>query len=154
MLPKLVSISRFSVSGIAARTINSDEFDPLRARLPALWGDFFANGVSGKIVNKMPDSPVYGVYSAYESDASGHYTVTAGVATEGVADGVHASVDVVAGRYLVFERRGPMPKAVIDAWVAVWTFFQNNTEYVRSYASDFEEYRGPDEVAIYIGVKD
>lgn len=154
MLPKLVSLSHFSVSGIAARTINSDEFDPTRAKLPALWGEFFANDVAGKMSNKVPDSPVYGVYSAYESDASGHYTVTAGVATSGTVDGEPACVDVVAGRYLVFERRGAMPKAVIDAWIAVWSFFENNHEYVRSYVSDFEEYGGPDEVAIHIGVKD
>ncbi|GLH75092.1 hypothetical protein GETHLI_35950 [Geothrix limicola] len=46
-----------------------------------------------------------------------------------------------------------MPQAVIDTWGIIWAYFENNTEFIRSYTTDFEEYRGPDQIAIHIGVR-
>ncbi len=79
MEPKLIEIQPFTVSGISVRTLNSDEAQPLKAKLPGLWGQFFGQGLADKTPNKVAESPVYGVYSAYESDVSGQYSVTAGV---------------------------------------------------------------------------
>ncbi|TPG73905.1 AraC family transcriptional regulator [Pseudomonas arsenicoxydans] len=55
-----------------------------------------------------------GVYSAYESDASGAYEVTAGVSVS-TPNPEFENVEIQAGKYLVFEARGPMPSAVIQA---------------------------------------
>ncbi len=38
MEPKLIEIQPFTVSGISARTLNSDEAQPSKAKLPGLWG--------------------------------------------------------------------------------------------------------------------
>jgi len=46
-----------------------------------------------------------------------------------------------------------MPQVVIDTWGAIWQFFQGHPWIQRSYATDFEAYQGPDEVAIHIGIK-
>ncbi|WP_285578171.1 GyrI-like domain-containing protein [Geothrix limicola] len=153
MSPKLTNVSPFSVTGISVRTINRDEFNPTTAKLPNLWARFYGNGVTGQVPNQAPGSSVFGVYSDYESDATGFYSVTAGMATSGPTSSEFTTVSIEEGRYLVFENRGPMPQAVIDTWGIIWAYFENNTEFIRSYTTDFEEYRGPDQIAIHIGVR-
>lgn len=153
MSPKEVTVSAFSVTGLTVRTINRDESNPTTAKLPALWGKFFENGVAAKVSNQVPNSPVFGVYSEYESDENGFYSVTAGIATSGPASSDFTTVDVQGGKYLVFKNKGAMPQAVIETWGQIWNFFESNTEFIRLFNSDFEEYLGPDEVAIYIGVR-
>ena len=153
MPPKLVEVSPFSVTGIGVRTINSGESNPADAKIPGLWGRFFGDGVAGKVTNQIPGSQLFGVYSDYESDASGFYSVTAGVAASGSPLPEFLTVDVKGGNYLVFENRGTMPQAVIDTWGAIWAYFDTNKEFTRSFLTDFEEYRGADEVAIHIGVR-
>ncbi len=153
MEPKLVTISPFSVTGVRVRTVNSDEFNPSKAKLPSLWQQFFGEGVSGRVPNPVPNSPVFGVYSDYESDESGFYSVTAGVAISDLQPSEFVTVDVKGGEYLVFEAKGAMPQAAIEAWMRVWAFFKKNEGLNRSFTTDFEEYRGSDEVAIHIGVR-
>ncbi len=155
MEPKRITISSFSVAGVGVRTINSDEFNPSSAKLPSLWQRFFRDGVLTKVPNQIPNSPVFGVYSHYESEASGFYAVTAGVAISGPRPSSceFTTVDVKEGEYLVFEAKGTMPQAVIDAWMRVWVFFEKNEKIIRSFTTDFEEYRGADKVAIHIGIK-
>jgi predicted transcriptional regulator YdeE len=153
MLPKEIQVSGFSVTGLSVRTINRDEFNPTTAQLPMLWRRFFESGVIDQISNSVPNSPIYGVYSEYESDATGFYSLTAGVATIGTTTSDFTTVDVQSGKYLVFEKRGQMPQAVVDAWGEVWAFFETNHDFIRTFNSDFEEYRGPDGIAIHIGVR-
>lgn len=152
MKPASKKVQPFSVAGISVRTINSDELNPVTARLPGLWGRFFTEGVAGQVPHSVPGS-IYGVYSAYESDLTGPYTLTAGVqVTQPVTGGPFTSVDVQGGDYLVFEANGPMPLTLIQTWAAIWAYFQTNRQYTRAYTTDFEEYRGPDGVAIHIAI--
>jgi predicted transcriptional regulator YdeE len=151
MQPMFVSVQPFTVSGVSVRTINRDEADPVRAKLPGLWGQFYSQQLPEKIPNRQANSLVYGVYSDYESDASGYYTVTAGVSVTTAVTGYH-SVLVLGGQYLVFEIQGAMPQAVIDGWGAVWRYFSQSQKYKRLFTTDYEEYRGPDRVAIFISV--
>jgi predicted transcriptional regulator YdeE len=144
-------VEGFLVSGLRARTKNSDEFNPTTAQIPRLWGHFFSEGLMDKIPERIANSPIYGVYSSYESDANGQYDLTAGVATSAPSgDFSHAVIQ--AGQYLVFEVRGAMPAAVIQAWGQVWAYFEQNIQIKRSFISDYEAYLGPNEVHIYIGV--
>jgi predicted transcriptional regulator YdeE len=161
MNPELAHIAAFTVRGIRVRTIHRDEADPKRAKLPGLWGRFFAEGIAGKIPRRSPGSPIYGVYSSYESDATGHYDLTAGVSVDAAkgtaAPGPHepaglVAVGVPAGEYLVFAAKGPMPRIVIDTWGAIHAYFAAEKRFTRKYTTDFELYRGPDEVAIHIAV--
>lgn len=151
MQPMLVSVQPFVVSGLAVRTVNRDEADPSRAKLPGLWGQFYGQHLSDKISNRTVNSLVYGVYSDYESDASGPYTVTAGVSVSVPAPD-YSSAPVRAGQYLVFESRGAMPQAVVDGWSAVWQYFEQPRKWRRLFVTDYEEYREPDRVAIFISV--
>ena len=141
----------FRVAGISVRTSNRDEGVTETAKLGLLWGRFFSGNIADTIPHRVPDSPIYGVYSDYESDVNGRYTTTAGVRV----DGSSASSDgeIEAGDYLVFEKKGAMPDIVVETWGEVWRFFDGEGTLRRKYATDFEEYRGPDEVAIHIGVQ-
>ncbi|NHQ85281.1 AraC family transcriptional regulator [Iodobacter sp. HSC-16F04] len=151
MNPKHLEISGFTVAGISVRTQNSDEFNPATARIAGLWRQFFTENLIDKIPDRLENSPVYGVYSGFESDASGFYDLTAGVSVhQGSEQFTHIAIE--PGHYLVFEGVGPMPGAVIQAWGQVWAYFEQNPHIKRSYQSDFESYIGPAEVHIYIGV--
>jgi predicted transcriptional regulator YdeE len=147
-------IEPFRVAGISVRTTNEAEMSPETAKLGSLWGRFYQEGIPGKVVNQVPGSPVYGVYSDYESDVNGQYTVTAGVQIEASATGGHefTHVDVVGGEYLVFEGKGAMPQVVIETWISVWDYFSAGGEFKRAYTTDFELYKGTDEIAIHISI--
>lgn len=152
MIPRLVSRSPFSVAGPQIRTCNRDEGTPSTARIPALWGQFHGQALPDNLAGRKPGSPVYGVYHDYESDETGFYSVLAGLAVlESIGSG-YAHVDIQEGEYLVFENKGPMPQAVIDTWKAIWAFFEDNTTYTRRFSTDFEEYLGPNEIAVHIAV--
>lgn len=138
----------FAVAGLRTRTTNSAESDPKTSHIAALWGRFFAENVMQKTSSRSADPRNYGVYSGYESDASGAFDVTAGVAvTEG------ASVAIAAGHYLVFKAEGAVPMSVIAAWQRVWRYFEAHPETKRRFQTDFEAYNSPTDAAIYIGVE-
>ena len=136
------TIESFSISGLSIRTNNALEASSAE-KIPALWGQFYSS-------QTMPAGLVYGVYSGYESDASGDFTVTAGTKSAELAK---SDISINAGTYLVFPANGPMPAAIIDAWKAVWEHFSHNQSYERSYETDFEEYNGQNSAMIYIGIK-
>lgn len=154
MNPSVVQVSAFSVAGIAVRTRNGDEMVPERARIGALWDQFFSESWARRLPGPGADGRLYGVYSAYESDQHGAFDVTAGVSAAVQAEPPvgTARVEVEPGDYLVFPGEGPMPQMVIDAWGDVWRYFEANPGVRRRFGTDFELYEGPESVAIHIGV--
>lgn len=143
-----------AISGISVRTTNSDEFNPTSAKLSALWRQFFTDDVFNKIPNKNIDSPVYGVYSDYESNEDGFYQVTAGVAVKnGLPGSEFTEVQIQAGDYLLFENSGELPQVVLDTWRQIWAFFAENPQIKRRFATDFELYFADQDVAVYIGIE-
>ena len=137
-----VEIESFAVGGPCIRTNSALEASGA-GKLAGLWASYYPS--------RPPSSePVYGVYSDYQSNEMGEYTVTAGTTT-GTTEG--SVVVVTPGTYLAFRADGPMPGAIIGAWKAVWDFFSNNPPYERVFSTDFERYDGPSTATIYIGVK-
>lgn len=142
--PTLECIEGFDVSGFSVRTNNQDELHADTAKLPTLWQKFY---------QEVPTALIrYGVYSLYESDVNGAYTMTAGIKHSELEN--LQGVFVVSQDYLVFKNQGPMPKAVIDCWQSVWSYFSKPSPYKRSYITDFERYQGTECIEIYIGVID
>ena len=137
------------IAGISVRTTNAAEFSPATGKIAGLWGRFFSEGLFDSLPNKLPESPIYGVYSGYESDYMGAFDVTAGVA----ATKAESLLALQAGEYLVFTATGPMPQTVLQTWGVVWQYFQSNPTVQRSYATDFEAYIGTDQVEIHIGIQ-
>ena len=70
--PTLTYIQDFSVMGLSIQTQNTDEFNEKTAKLPSLWQQFYSSELA-------TNPSVFEVYSDYESDANGLYTVTVGV---------------------------------------------------------------------------
>lgn len=143
--PIMKHLDSFAVTGLTARTQNSDEFNQKTAKLPNLWQQFYAS-------NPTPNATIFGIYSNYESDANGLYNVTVGTANDNQSAGLSA-VKIPSGHYLIFQGKGQMPQAVIEAWKHVWAYFSIESRYQRCFMTDFEEYKNSDEVAIFIGVK-
>lgn len=145
-------VEPFSVCGLQVRTCNADEQQADSARIGPMWERFFVEGLFDSIAQRQSDAFVYGVYSNYESDASGHFDVTVGVAVgEGHAD--YPLVRIEGGEYLAFSAKGPMPEVVIQTWGLIWAYFEDNPAIRRRYATDFEVYTGADSVSVYIGVQ-
>ena len=151
--PKLVTVDGFNVAGLCVRTTNNDEFNPVTAKLPGLWQRFFSEDLINKIPNKISNSPILGVYSNYESDADGLYTLTAGVKTTCESSALPLrSITVLPGNYLVFENKGIMPNIVIETWEDIWRYFESHRNVIRCYKTDFELYLNDEGIAIYIGI--
>ena len=151
MNPTLTDITSFQVCGLTTRTINRDEFNPKTAKIPDLWTDFFSGGIANQITTRIANTPIFCVYSNYDTDASSFYDVTAGVCVTHAQENF-APLTVQDGKYLVFEANGPMPSAVIQAWTDIWTYFEQHPEIKRSFLSDFEAYVAPEAIKIYIGI--
>lgn len=143
--PTIKQVESFTVTGFSVRTQNKDEFNDKTAKLPGLWQQLYTSELA-------TNANIFGVYSNYDSDANGPYTVTVGVRSSHAQTQL-SSVAIRAGNYLVFESTGPMPATVIETWKRVWAFFETNTAYRRNFISDFEAYSGLDKVAIYIGLE-
>jgi predicted transcriptional regulator YdeE len=136
-----VTIESFSIRGTSIRTNNTLEASSA-GKIPALWGKFYAS-------QTVPAEQVYGIYSEYESGASGEFTVTVGTKSD---EQTKSDISIKSGTYLVFPANGPMPDAIIDAWRAVWSHFSHSQSYEKSYETDFETYSGQDLAMIYIGI--
>ncbi len=144
--PILKYLEGFTVTGLSTQTQNSNEFNEKTARLPSLWQQFYSS-------NLADNANLFEVYSDYESDANGLYTVTLGITDNSDHTGAEfVSVKIPAGNYLVFQGEGPMPSTVVETWKQIWDYFNVKSNYQRSFISDFEAYIGADKVAIYIGI--
>lgn len=139
MQPTRQHQAALNIADLGVRTTNQEEANPATGRIPALWGRFFGENLMGTTPHRDPaDLRNFGVCSGYESDAQGAFDVTAGVAVT-----AGATVQIEAGDYLVFDDSGPMPQAVVAAWMQVWQYFEAHPEVKRSYRSDFEAYTSP-----------
>ena len=165
-MPKqLKHFDAFTVSGLSARTQNRDESDPKTAKIGQLWRDFFGRDLMNSIPNREPNTPIYGVYSGYESDQHGLFDVNAGVRVSDVLDNDEplsetdttinefTNIDIEAGDYMAFPTTGDMPQRIIDGWGMVWAHFEGETTYKRRFTTDFEQYIDNDNVVIYIAVE-
>jgi predicted transcriptional regulator YdeE len=144
--PIMKHIESFTVTGFTVRTQNSDEFNAETAKLPKLWERFHSS-------NPPTDTAIFSIYSDYESDANGLYSVTVGVTSNDNPSAELRTIKINSGNYLIFQGKGPMPQAVIETWMRVWDYFTADSPYQRCFMTDFEAYSSGDEVSIYIGVK-
>ena len=140
------------IYGIATRTKNSYEMNPETAKIGAVWQKF-DNTVE---VNYKDGERVYGVYYNFESDANGEFDVLAGY--ERLNDKLDKVV-IEKGKYLVFNKTfeqiddNTRIQAIIETWGRIWEYFSNeDSQYKRVYKTDFEYYKGKNEIEIYISI--
>ena len=153
MGPQRTHVPAFQVAGLRTRTRNQDEGHPSTAKIAPLWARFMAEQVAERVPHRGKGPLIYGVYSAYESDFTGAFDVTAGVSVDTATnDDTYCTVPLPSSDYLVFERQGPLPQTIIALWTSVWEYMADHPEHKRQYTADFEVYRGPQEVAVYIAI--
>ncbi|WP_379154686.1 GyrI-like domain-containing protein [Paenibacillus sp. sgz5001063] len=152
--PKLI------ITGVSVRTTNAAEAGP-EGQLSKLWETYFQSNLVTAAGARNPHF-IYAVYTDYESDASGAYTVVIG--HESSSDSVQGNNDyavavVPESKYLVFKtKKGPVHEVVAEAWHEIWTYFKESPDE-RTYTGDFERYDARDldpanaELEIYIAIK-
>lgn len=137
------------IIGIACKTSNAPDAGP--QDIPKLWGQFYGEGVSDQIPNKI-SSEVIALYCDYEGDHTQPYSLVIGcpVSSLGtVPEGMVAKI-IPAGRYALFHAVGEFPANVIDTWGTIW-----QTELKRTYTGDYEFYgeKSPKEVDVLIAIE-
>jgi len=140
------------IYGCSTRTKNANEMDPKTAKIGGIWQKFD----SSVEVDYQGGERVYGVYYNYASDANGEFDVLAGYETQ------NANLEKVTlekGRYLVFSKSFESADnearigAIIETWGKIWEYFSNEeVAYKRAYTTDFEYYKGPNEIEIHISI--
>ncbi len=157
---KQVEVGQFYVAGIAVRTTNEREMSG-DAVIGKHWERFFAEHILGKIPNRT-DSSIYAVYTDYEGDQNGAYTLLLGAKLGGrlpLPPGMVATA-IPAGKYaVVTSDPGPVVEAVVGAWKKIWSTPPNELGGDRAFKADFELYdeRATDPrnsvVDVYVGLK-
>ncbi|MEE9362231.1 MAG: GyrI-like domain-containing protein [Cellulophaga sp.] len=125
-------IPKFHVIGISIRTTN--ENGQSAKDLETLWGKFWGDEIEKQIPNKANDN-IYAVYTDYETDFTGFYTVIIGLpvsSLENIPEGF-VGLTIENDVYQKFESKGKMPEAVLNTWVEIW----QNKNLNRAYKSDF-----------------
>lgn len=144
-------VSEKIIHGLSIRTDNATEMTPNKGKISALW-QAFDEAVP---VDYKNGERVYGVYSDYESDHTGKFTVIAGFDGNQMPSNLTLEkVIIPETKYLVFTHKGEMPQIAIDAWTEVWHYFSNGKEeHQRLYSTDFEYYPNGNEIEVHIAVK-
>lgn len=148
------TIQKFHVIGISTRTTN--ENGRAAEDLEKLWGRFWGEEIQQQIPNKV-DNDIYAVYTEYETDFTGTYTVIIGSSVKSLEDIPEGFVGITIEKavYQKFVSKGKMPEAVVNTWMEIW----GNKDLDRAYKADFtvhgEKYYDGDkaEVETFISVE-
>lgn len=148
---KIVNLNKErTIKGLQVRTNNKHEMDPACAKIGNLARRFDEHVV----VDYRGGARVYGVYSEYEADLNGMFTVLIGADRIDKSQLELSEVIIPKGKYLVFTGSGQVPQVVIDTWKKVWTYFEETAcDHQRAYTTDFEFYKNASSIEIYISIK-
>jgi predicted transcriptional regulator YdeE len=151
------SVAAIKVIGIKTSTSNTLETDPQSARIPGLWQRFFSESIEEQIPSKVSEGLLYGVYSDYDKEQRGHYSIIIGrqVSTTDVVPDGFVATEIPQGDYLVFAEEGDMPAVIYATWQAILEYFSRSTSHIRAFTTDFELYNNEssNKIEIYIAVK-
>lgn len=147
------TIQRFNVIGISVRTTNED--GQSTKDIEALWGRFWSEEIPRQIPNNV-NNDIYSVYTDYETDVNGPYTVIIGLPVSSLENipKDFIGVTIEKDKYEKFVSKGKMPEAVLQTWMDIW----QDKDLKRTYNSDFTihgiKYYGGDnaEVETFISV--
>jgi len=148
-----VELTSKTIKGLQVGTKNVNEMNSDTQKIAPLWGRFYT-----EILPTLDDNAtVYDVYHNYESDFNGEFDVLVGADILKVTEEMK-SVELEAGKYLMFPVQGQLPQAIIDTWEKIWAYFDDpsiddpSIDERRAYETDFELYKSAEVVEIYIGV--
>ena len=151
----LITIDQFQLVGISVRTSNHGE---AVKDIEGLWGRFWSEDIRNKVPNKISED-IHAVYTDYESDYNGAYTMLIGMpvsSLSNIPEGFE-SITIARDQYKKFVSKGKMPEAVVKTWMEIW---QADKSLNRAYKADFTVH-GPKyfdgdnaEVETYVSIKE
>lgn len=143
------------VIGIEVRTSNGLEQHPGTAQIGKLWQRFHTELIGKNIPNRVDAKTAVGLYTKYENDMNGMYTLIAGCEVTDLRQIPKGMIGftIPAGKYAVFPAPGEMPQAVIEGWKRIWDYFGCSNEHQRAYTADYELYGEESGTHIYIAVR-
>jgi predicted transcriptional regulator YdeE len=130
------NLADFKIIGISI--VSTNEGGKSIEEMGKLWGKFYSDGVSEKILNKESDE-VYSIFTDYESDYTGKYRAIIGhkvKALDEIPTGLIGR-EFKGGKYIKLVAKGEMPDAIVEVWKKVW---KEDKELKRRYTADFEVY--------------
>lgn len=151
-----VKVDSFHLMGISMRTSNED--DLAMKDLKRLWNQFYSDDIHSKVSDKASED-IYAVYTDYESNYRGAYTVIIGFKVRSLERSIPAGFTLrtfSGGSYVQYTSKGKLPDAVIGQWREIWN---NDAILNRAYSADFEIYGelaknpGEAEVELLVAVK-
>lgn len=141
MNPTIVKLDEKQIAGLQIRTTNQEE-SAGAGKIGDLWQRYYQGGYPERTPNRKEPGAVLGVYSEYESDENGAYTLLVGVEIESdskVPDDM-ALVTLPEATYAVFTTRmGPAAEVVTEAWGQIWEWSRQPGNK-RTFSGDFERY--------------
>lgn len=146
----VIQVNEKTIFGLVARTNNENEMSPELGKIFGLVQRFDASVG----VNYRAGARVYTVYSEYETDVSGNYSVLVGTDKVESSTVELQSIKILEGNYLVFSAEGQVPNIVFETWSKIWNYFGNEScPHTRAYTTDFEFYKSQNEIEIHIAIK-
>ena len=147
-------IDKFHVIGISVRTTNAAQ--STTQAIEKLWGRWWNEEIQKQIPNSI-SSDIYALYTDYESDFNGAYTLIIGVpvsSLETIPEGF-VGITVEKDQYKKYTSKGKMPEAVLNTWMEIWQSPDLNREYRVDFTVHGKKYFDGDqaEVETYISVK-
>lgn len=143
--------------GIEVKTSKQLEANPSTAQIPDLHKKFLEQQIEEQIPNRIDSDLYFAIYTNYESDHTGAYSLILASEVGSTSDvpDTMVAVNIPTAQYLVFTAEGAQPQALTRTWKDIWDYFSKNPTHQRTYTTDFEVYDKsfPDQVDIYIAVK-
>jgi predicted transcriptional regulator YdeE len=146
-------INGFFLLGISVRTTNQN--GQAEKDIDELWCRFMDDNILLQIVDRLSDE-VYCVYTDYETDHNGFYTVVLGCRVNSL-DNIPVgliSLIVAPGTYSRYTAKSWVSGRVAQTWQHIWSSNLN-----RKFTTDFDVYgiktQNPEDsrVEIYVGVE-
>jgi predicted transcriptional regulator YdeE len=141
-------VDREALALVGVETPASNE-DP--APIGELWARFIGEGLAQRIPGAL-DGDVWAVYCEYEGDHTQPYTFFLGcrVPADTRAPAGMVRRDVPGGAFARVAAHGEQPRALIEAWQAIWELPLD-----RAYLADYERHPvdDPGQVEIFVGIR-
>lgn len=112
-------MNNFKIIGISTETTNQN--GQSQQDIEKLWGKFWGENISSQIPNKLNED-IYAVYTDYESDYMGKYTMIIGfpvTSLEHIPSGM-VGREIYIGKCQKFVSKGKMPEAILKTWMEIW----------------------------------
>jgi predicted transcriptional regulator YdeE len=143
--PEEIELPARRFAGLTTRVSPGEPF-----AISQLWDRFRDDATVPRITGRVNNGAIVAVYTEYESDYTGAYTMLVGyeVTPEAEIPAGLRVIEVPAQKYAVILAQGKQPDAVQQAWQWVWA-----SALQRTYTADFDEYLGPEDVRLHVAIR-